>query len=343
MNDSNDLRADQDSASGSPPVVLLDVFYASPNTELCNASLAAPRRATVARRLSIAYRDDPAQRAQLRTDTQYLQSLDHLAVSAADSLLDTGTELIVTLAPAGYVSVQHLLDLVRRAETRLPLEIALQIVHQLLDAVSFIHEITVKDKIPSIDVPLQPEALLIDEQGRVSIPAIRLSPPPYITSSILDAANRRYFVYAAPEQCVAGHTPDTRACFYTLGMLCYELLTSKPLFSPITMKDPEGIVRRKLRLLHPLASDVHLELKPTDDLIMALLEPVPGDRQADPEEIRRGIASVTSAAGLSRPDEIVSCIADLERALRDEAGNTGETDMTARLSSVTEIAQYNAS
>ncbi len=323
--------------------VFLDPFYTSPNTELCMVKFPNRRDPAVAKRLPIAYRSDPAQRGQFRSECAYLRALDHSGLAKPEAGLDIGNEIVQILVPGNYLTVRQLTEACRRLERPLPLELALFMIEQILHTLRYLHEKVSEDCHEGLDVVLHPDALLVDSAGQVLISTIGLSNPPYITSSILRTGNKRYFLYAAPEQCVGGRAPDKRACFYTLGMLCYELLTSQPLFSPSAVRDLDGVIRRKLRLLHPLASDVDPELAGFDEFITRLLDPIPEDRECDTLAIIATVDSLHPTDKRCGPNDLASFRAELETALQYGPTPRTGTDVAGQLSAVTDIVEYNAS
>lgn len=322
---------------------LLEPFYSSPTTELYGIRVGTNHDIAVAKRLPIAYRDDPAQRDQFRTECEFLRTLDHPGVSKAGYHFDLERETVQILFPGRYLTIGQLTETCRRTERRLPPEIGLCIVEQILHAMNYVHEQATKDARIGIDTVLHPDSLLVDSAGRVLVTTIGLNGPPHIASSILRVGNTSYFIYAAPEQCVAGRVPDDRACFYTLGMICYELLTGRALFSQEVVHDPDCVIRRKLRLLHPLVSDVAPDLAIIDDLMVGLLDPVPESRETDGGVVLETITRLRPEIPRRAPEDVALCCAELETALRDRLNQEDEAGIAGDLSAVSDIAQYNAS
>jgi serine/threonine protein kinase len=111
--------------------------------------------------------------------------------------------------------------------------------------------------------------------------------------------------------------PDHRAAFFSLGVLAFELLTTRPLFGDNPRIDLQLVNRRKVRCLHPRVSDVNPSLKPVDDLVLSLLQPSPEKRNCNIGHIRAALREGTVGHDWSRGKDDVSCLVKEWESLRE--------------------------
>jgi serine/threonine protein kinase len=129
---------------------------------------------------------------------------------------------------------------------------ALPIVAQICDALRYAHDEGIVHR------DIKPENILLDKRGRVKIADFGLAKLVGLTPSFLTLTGAHEVMgtlfYMAPEQTRRSHQVDHRADIYSLGVVCYEMLTGElPLgrFAPPSHKAPvdarlDGIVLRAL-------------------------------------------------------------------------------------------------
>jgi hypothetical protein len=192
-------------------------------------------------------------------------------------------------------------------------------------------------------VPTLPETVAVRPSGEVVLVHVGLSRPPIVSSSIVNRNKIKYLEYAAPEQCGPGREPGLATDFFGLGMFIHHLLTGRPLFSKSRPSALAGMTRRKLRLLHPRASDIDPALTAMDEVILRLLEPLPESRETDIGRIGTSLDDLIGSCGIAAPAELAAYLRET-RAMVPAAATVNDTGQpAATLSGVDDIAQYNAS
>ena len=102
--------------------------------------------------------------------------------------------------------------------------------------------------------------------------------------------------FAAPEQYTGDRSPDSRASLFGLGVLAFQLATGRPLFHPGLKNRAETVLRRKIRIQHPLVSDVEPDLAALDQAVLGLLDPDPGIRVDSLPAMREALSTVLGSA-----------------------------------------------
>ncbi|MDH3377677.1 MAG: hypothetical protein OEQ39_12065, partial [Gammaproteobacteria bacterium] len=221
------------------------------------------------------------------------------------------------------------------------------LLRQIVAALDELHNrVAEDDSLPSdLHVALRPDALNLCDDGQCQILQFSLIPPPSITRSIIYSGEQSYAMYAAPEQCVAGPIPDFRADFFTLGMLGFELLTSKSLFCLESGEMKMSLVnRRKIRCLHPLLSDVDPDLEKYDDAVIGLLQPLPELRTGQLDTFRSSITdAIAHGDVMAGTSDVCAFITEMQNLERAETLRESVSDSSSKPSMMSTIAQYNAS
>jgi Tol biopolymer transport system component len=183
---------------------------------------------------------DADRMARFEREAHVLASLNHPNIASIYGVEDRALvmELVEGAAPRGP----------------LPLEDALPIIHQLIDALEYAHEKGVVHR------DLKPANIKITPEGRVKVldfglakamseesaaPAGETAASPTLTMRatmagvILGTA-----AYMAPEQ-ARGHNVDRRADIWAFGVVVYELLTGKQLFDGPSISDTLAAVLKE--------------------------------------------------------------------------------------------------
>ncbi|MCK5361145.1 MAG: hypothetical protein KAJ95_10990 [Gammaproteobacteria bacterium] len=231
------------------------------------------------KQLPIAYQQDDKMLKQFDQEITFMESLKNdQAVLKGYQGKGIGGNPAIVYDYEEYYSVGRIVSDCVTTDHRIPLSLginwSLSVIEGIEQLISAAKEFGKSD----IDIAIWPDTLFIDESGHLRITHFSLNRAPSISSSIIKNDLKRYFIYAAPEQVIAGHVPDERVLYFGLGMLIFELLTSKPLFTNHSSIDSKQVVRRKLRMLHPLLSDVDSSLEPLNSMINQLMRPHPDNR-----------------------------------------------------------------
>lgn len=196
--------------------------------------------------------------------------------------------LVMDLAPGGSLST--LLD--ERPGRRLPVNVALQLIGEVLDALDYAHRqgMVHRDVKPSnvlLDAAKQ-HALLSDFGIALAVGERRRT---RVGQSVGTTA------YMSPEQIRATGTIDYRSDVYSVGCVLYELLTGRP---PFVADRTPGVVGEHDATDRAAVLGMHLTRKPVaprervraiprhvNDLIMRALEKDPARRLPGCAEFRR--------------------------------------------------------
>ena len=293
------------------------------------------------RQLPLSYQQDDLRIQQFDKEFVFLDSLSNINGILSGTRDDTpdGNPAIV-YSFQNYLSIATIIKDCLAAQQRIPLALAINWSVSILTTLERLLATTGESGEKEIDIAIWPDTLLVDSSGNIRISHFSLNAPPSISSLILKHNLRRYFLYSAPEQVISGHTPDERVLYFVLGMLLYELLTSKPLFTFHPKIDSKQVVRRKLRKLHPLLSDVDPRLKPLNFLISELLTPHPDTRLVNLAPVKEQLLEFRQQLKISDDLDNASLFHEFRESMSDTLGRVSELGGNF---DTTNINEFNAS
>jgi len=326
-------------------LTILGPIASSPDEELFLART-HENSTVIVKRLSIAYRYDKKRREVYQRESRLAEELDHPNIAGFIGMEEINGESIQLCHWSNGITLSRLLHLCQDQVNRMPVEMGLYLASQIVNALQYLATAATREnpeRLP-LHIALRPDTIFLTDTGQCQLTQFSLVVPPSISTSIVQSQDQSYLVYAAPEQCVPGIEPDFRADLYTLGILLFELLTSKPLFHWIDGLDAALIIRRKVRCLHPLLSDVDPDLAEFDDIVTGLLQPLPQNRNQDLLEIAH---TFELALGDHKESELVrNVVGFVTERLEDEknsAQTVNEYEITTRPEVLSTIAEYNSS
>src|SRR5207302_6358913 len=153
---------------------------------------------------------------------------------------------------------------------------ALRIVPQLCDALQYAHDEAVVHR------DIKPENILIDKRGRVKIADFGLAKllgpatPSYTLTGSRQIMGTPH--YMAPEQMEKPSTVDHRADIYSLGVVCYEMLTGELPLGRFALPSEKAPVDSRL-----------------DEIVLRTLEKEPGRRYQRVSEVKTEMEAMTGA------------------------------------------------
>jgi serine/threonine-protein kinase len=182
-----------------------------------------------------AFAQDPDRMARFTREAQVLASLNHPNIAAIYGVEERA--LIMELAEG-----LTLAD--RIAQGPIPLNDALPVLHQLIDALEYAHEHNV------IHRDLKPANIKVTPEGRVKVldfglakamtadfePGNPASSPTLTMRSTVVGALMGTAAYMSPEQ-ARGQNVDKRADIWAFGVVLYEMVTGRRLFEGPTISD----------------------------------------------------------------------------------------------------------
>ena len=184
-----------------------------------------------------AFTQDPDRMARFKREAQVLASLNHPNIAAIYGVEERA--IVMELVEGQILSGP------------LPLDVALPVIHQLIDALEYAHEKGV------IHRDLKPANIKVTPEGRVKVLDFGLAKAMSEDAAAGDPASSPTLTmratvagmimgtaaYMAPEQ-ARGHNVDKRADIWAFGVVVYELLTGKQLFEEPTVSDTLAAVLR---------------------------------------------------------------------------------------------------
>ena len=182
-----------------------------------------------------AFARDSERMARFQREAQVLASLNHPNIAAIYGVEDRA--LIMELVDGPTLEE-------RIARGAIPLDEALPLVHQLIDALEYAHEKNVVHR------DLKPANIKLTPEGRVKVldfglakamgaevpPGDPASSPTLTMRSTLAGVILGTAAYMSPEQ-ARGQNADKRADVWAFGVVLYEMLTGRQLFGGPTISD----------------------------------------------------------------------------------------------------------
>ena len=127
-----------------------------------------------------------------------------------------------------YVRGQNLQDLLR-VEGRLPVDRAIHIAEQTLDALEFAH------RMQTVHRDIKPANILIDRDGEVKLVDFGLAE---ILATNAYAGGAGTYAYMAPEDFAEEDRSDHQSDIWAVGVTLFEMLTGHRPFQAVKVKDP---------------------------------------------------------------------------------------------------------
>lgn len=195
-----------------------------------------------------------------------------------------GEPYLVLEYPEDSITLESIISHYTNQHDRMDEATVLAILHELLAAISYIHEFTGNSgNSTGLAVQdLSPGEVLYSKNGEIKLLdpgwSVRQGTQNHLCGDTAHTATR----YSAPETLFAWGIVDKQTDIYSAGVIFFELLTGRPLIS-INMVNEDGEVnpvvsRRMIRNLHPLPSDVVTSLSRYDKIIDKALDYLPKNR-----------------------------------------------------------------
>ena len=295
------------------------------------------------KRLPISYRQEASRVAQFDREHRYVEALDppHFPKFVKSTLDDQ--ETAYQFASDNFVPLSRLLRTGNFYNKPVPLSVGIHLLEQILETILFVERRRELNPEDTGFLELNPYTIFVDYQGLVHFSHLHINAPPTLSSSIVRSRNYDYVTYSAPEQFIRGRSPGVRTTAYSLGMICFELLSGKPLFSSIQADTIDLITHRKARNLHPFVSDVRGDLRSVDAIVSAMLNPLPESRLCDYDEVGSAIQSLSTLDSFDCSDSFQSYMNLLDQLEAERADQIVSNGIESTLAQVTDITELNAS
>lgn len=158
-------------------------------------------------------------------EARVMDRLRHSNIVRVDSVDKIDGKIVIAME---YVRGDNLQDILR-AEGRLPVERALDIAAQVLDALDYAHRMQI------IHRDIKPANILISREGQVKLVDFGLAE---ILATNAYAGGAGTYAYMAPEDFAEEERSDNQSDIWAVGVTLYEMLTGHRPFQVARVKDP---------------------------------------------------------------------------------------------------------
>lgn len=202
----------------------------------------------IIKRLLDNLRDDHAHVAMFRSEAEHLSLLDHKNIVKVLDVPEINGARCLALEYVRGRSVAQILDRARQVGRRIPPEIAVYVVTEVLEGLDHVHRARLADGQPVglVHRDVTPGNLLVSFDGDVKITDFGISKSLMSKVSTTVGIVKGKARYLAPEQ-ILGEPASPRSDMFSAGCVIYEMLTSIPLFDrPSVPKTLTAIVHGEI-------------------------------------------------------------------------------------------------
>ncbi|MBW2732246.1 MAG: protein kinase [Deltaproteobacteria bacterium] len=232
--------------------------------------------------------DDPRFVQMLKDEATLAVGLDHPHIVQT---FDLGCVDNVFFLPMEYIDGFDLFKLLKRVTKgggQLPVSVALFITHKMLSGLQYAHEKHDAQGQPLtiIHRDISPQNILLSRQGAVKLVDFGIAKAANLSSRTRAGMIKGKLVYMSPEQSF-GEKLDQRSDLYSAGVVLYEALTGRSLY---TENNPVQLIQMVRRAEIPPPSTLRPELGDVDGLVMRALQRSPDDRYQSAREFHAVLA-----------------------------------------------------
>ena len=223
--------------------------------------------------------------------------LEHPKIVQVLELGTEGGELFIAMELVDGPDVLMLLRGCARAHRNMPVEVAVHIAHEVLDALDFAHEATDEEGRPLgvVHRDISPGNILVSRRGHVKLTDFGIARAAERHQKTEAGTLKGKFSYMSPEQ-VLGQEVDARSDLFAVGTVLSEMLTGRHLFTAQSDLDVLLMVRDvRLERLDKHGADLPGDLR---EILLGALTRDPDDRYQSAGEMRDVLADWLFARGV---------------------------------------------
>lgn len=233
-----------------------------------------------------------------------LQFLKHPNIAATYDFGTVGTTYFISMEYVPGLTLKELVAHCAMTIGAVPYEIILNLGMQLCEALDYAHNQVGEDGEPLhiIHRDVSPSNIILSNDGHLKLIDFGLAKAKTTGIDTDEGFIKGKFAYVAPEY--LGGNLDVRADLWAIGVVMYELLTSRRLFD--APDDFETMNRvRKMPVPRPSIANPRV-MGELDDIVMKALERDPNQRWQTAADLRDALAHVVAQPGNSVDNKHVS-------------------------------------
>jgi serine/threonine protein kinase len=268
-------------------------------------------RTVAIKRLHPQFAKDPPFAARFVEEAQLAASIQHPNVVPTLDVVQEGGELFLVME---YVRGETLSQLLRKTR-ELPLDVTVGIMTGVLHGLHAAHEAVDHEQRPLgiVHRDVSPQNILVGVDGVARVLDFGIAKATTTSSVTQDGQLRGKLRYMSPEQCL-GSAVDRRADIFAAGVVLWEALTGRELFSG---DDPAVIIRRVLEETIPPPSSLVRSLAPeADAVVLRALDRARERRFQTAREMAIALEEALPAASPRRVGDFVAKVAQNDLSVR---------------------------
>jgi serine/threonine-protein kinase len=199
----------------------------------------------------------------------------------------------------------------------LPIDLAVSIAMQICAGLHAAHEATDDEGRPLAIVhrDVSPHNVLVSYKGNVRVIDFGIAKARDKAGGHTQTGSLRgKLAYMPPEQARSARTVDRRADIYAVGLVLWEMLTGRRMFSGKSEIEVLNQIRNPV--IVPPSTVAHDVTKPLDDLVLRTLAQDPEGRPATAAELQRLLAEACEAALRVMPADVAKMMSEVRDAAR---------------------------
>ena len=242
-------------------------------------------------------RADPQFVDRFHHEAKVLVHLNHSNIAQVYDMGDTDGTLYMAIEYVPGVDLARVVDRVRAMEAVVPVNVALYLGQQILEALGYAHRKKGGDgaSLGIVHRDVSPHNVMVSYEGEVKVIDFGLAKSSARAKATLPATVLGKLGYMSPEQALAKPV-DHRSDIYSAGIVLWELMTGRSLFGSGTI--PE-MMARMARPTIPSISELRPEVSPAlEKIVLRALQTDPLARYDRADDFARSLNEIAVHEGL---------------------------------------------